>query len=407
MNIFSILAVNAPKDLWTILINWVLGAVGNYGWTILLVTLLVKLVLSPLDFWIKLSTKKQTLVQKKCAPQIAKLKKRFASSPEQLRIQTQSIYKREGLNMGTSCIVMLLNMILTSVIFISFFASLREVSAYQVINQYEKIEQSYEITFKTSAIDYSSDDSITAETYDTWVLDVEKANEFINQEGVDSNSDEYKNKLAFLETAEEITNFANKRGLDAALQTWKANKDTWLWVENIWVADATTPPLPTYSGLKSTAKNGGYGGYVEEHINEVVYTNISNHIGNNAERNKNGYFILPILIAALTFASQWIADLHNKLKNKKAQTLAKATDQVQGSMKAMKIIMPIIMAGFAFTSSASFGIYLLASTIATLVFGEVIAIFVNKLTKKKQEEVEEALAKEANRMIKKGKLQEN
>ena len=64
------------------------------------------------------------------------------------------------------------------------------------------------------------------------------------------------------------------------------------------------------------------------------------------------------------------------------------------------------MVGFAFSSSACFGLYLIASSIASIAFGEIIAIIVNKLTKNKQKEVEDVLEKEANRLIKKGKLQE-
>ena len=58
-----ILGVNSPGGLWSILINWMHSGIGNFGWTILLVTLLVKLVVSPLDFWVKLNTKKQNLIQ--------------------------------------------------------------------------------------------------------------------------------------------------------------------------------------------------------------------------------------------------------------------------------------------------------------------------------------------------------
>lgn len=72
----------------------------------------------------------------------------------------------------------------------------------------------------------------------------------------------------------------------------------------------------------------------------------------------------------------------------------------------MKIVMPIIMLTFVLTSSASFGIYILASNIASIAIGEIISLIINKLTKKKQAEVEEYLEKEANRLIKKGKLQE-
>ena len=60
---------------------------------------------------------------------------------------------------------------------------------------------------------------------------------------------------------------------------------------------------------------------------------------------------------------------------------------------------------FVLSSSASFGIYLLASNVASIALGEIINLLVNKFTKIKRLEVEEFLEKEADRLIKKGKLQ--
>lgn len=389
MNIISLLAVSAPKDLWTIIINWVQGAIGNYGWTILLFTILVKLAMSPLDFMVKLNTKKQNLIQKKCSPQIAKLQKRFASSPEQLKIQTQAIYKREGMKMGTSCIVMLLNMVLTMVVFFSLFGSLKKVSAYEVINQYETIEATYTEEF----VSY-----LGKKTGNASIVDEKSANDWIAS--LDENDPNYL-------TDRQIISDATKSASTAVLKEWKDVKASWLWVQNVWVADATTSPLPTYDGLLSIADGGKYKSYVEENIDEETYSKISTIISKESGNSKNGYYILPILAGVLTFLSQMVMDLHNKLKNKKAQKLANASDATGSSMKILKIIMPIIMIGFALSSSASFGIYLIASSLASIAIGEIVSIIINKMTKKQQQQVEEALEKEANRLIKKGKLQEN
>lgn len=408
MNVISLLAVSAPKDLWTIIINWIQGAFDNYGWTILVFTILVKLVMSPLDFMVKYSNKKQQLIQKKCSPQIAKLKKKFGSNQEQLRIQTQAIYKREGLKMGSSCIIMLVNMIAVWVVFFTLFASLREVSAYQVINQYETIEQSYDDKFKSTAINFSDTDNITAENYDTWLDDVADARAYISSTDADSSTEEYQNKLAIVEHADNVAFEANKQALNSALETWEKINDDWLWVENIWLEDATTSSFPTYDKLLSIAKDGGYKTYVEENIDKTSYTTISSYISKNTSQSKNGYFITPILVGLLTLLSQLVSELHTKLKNKKAQKLATISGDASSamSMKMMKIIMPIIMIFFAFSSSTSFGIYLIGSSIASLAIGEVTSLIINKLTKKQQQEVEEVLEKEANRLIKKGKLQE-
>ena len=393
MNVLTFIAAKAPKDLWIIIINWIQGAISNYGWTILLFTLLIKLLMSPLDFLVKLSNKKQTLIQKKCSPQVAKLKKKFGANQEQLRIQTQALYKREGLNMGTGCIIMLVNMIAIWAVFFTLFDSLRKVSAYEVITQYETIEQSYEGEYVRYLSEKVGDPEIdTIEEADAWYV--------ANVEGQES-SPNYVDNL-------KIITDANVSAGKVACKTWNEVKEDWLWVQNIWVADSTTAPLPTYDKLLSIAKDGGYKAYVEQNIDKNEYITIRNAVTESSSRTKNGYFLVPIIVGLLTFLSQVIADLHNKLKNKKAQTLATASgDASMGStMKMMKIVMPVIMVLFAFSSSTSFGIYLLASSIASIATGEVISLIVNKMTKKQQEEVEAVLEKEANRQIKKGKLQE-
>jgi hypothetical protein len=169
MNILSFLSVSAPKSLWITLIEWIQSGIGNLGWTIILVTALIKLVTTPLDFWVKFNTKKQTLIQQKCAPQVAKLQKKFGNDRNALNLQTQSLYKREGLNMKSGCIVMLINTILSFAIFITFYNDLRKYSAYEAINQYEQIEQACKTELKSQIVNYKpNDDFVTVEDYEKW-----------------------------------------------------------------------------------------------------------------------------------------------------------------------------------------------------------------------------------------------
>lgn len=393
MNDLILSALKAPNDLWSKLIYWINGAFGNFGWTILFVTLLVKLIMTPLDFMVKYSNKKQTLIQKKLSPQIAKIKKKFGSNEQQIRIQTQSLYKREGLKAGASCLVMVVNMLATMLVFFTFYSSLKKVSAYEMINQYQTLEQTMETKYVSSLRDKTQDDTIvdSSSAY-TWYEN--------NITNGDASTDEYQTNLTYHKQAEQDA-------LNEMLATWESSKDSWLWVSNIWVADAPTSPLANYDKLLSTGSNGGYETYIKENIDKDSYNKISSTITRDADRAKNGFYITTIIVGLLSFLSQWIADLHTKLKNKKAQKLATVSDPSQTTMKVMKIIMPLIMVGFALTSATSFGLYLIASSIASIVFGEITALIINKLTKKQQEEVETELEKEANRLIKKGKLQEN
>lgn len=395
MNILSLLSsVEAPSSLWVTLINWIKSGVGNLGWTIILVTVLVKLVTTPLEFWVKYNTKKQTLVQQKCAPQVAKLQKKFGNDRQTLQVQTQSLYKREGLDMRTGCIVMLLNMILSFTIFITFYNDLRKVSAYEAINQYEQIEASYDETFAQRFADYSSEDDIdTVQKAKDWKANYDKLS-----------AEEQKTAKAQYEAA---YNYANGYASADAKKTWSEIKKTssWLWIQNIWVADSTTRAFPSYDTLVSMC-SGDNKTYVEENINSTKYDSLATIVVEDADRTNNGYYVLPVLAGLITFLSQYISDLHNKLKNKKANKLAKsANDQMGASMKIMKFVMPVIMIIFTLTTSASFGLYILASNISSITLGELTTLIINALTKKKRLEVEEELEKEANRLIKKGKLE--
>jgi len=398
MNLFSVLsAVTAPKSLWVTLINWIQRSVGNLGWTIILVTVLIKLVTTPLDFWVKLSSKRQTLLQQKCAPQVAKLQKKFGNNRQAMQTQTQALYKREGLDMRSGCIVMLINTILSFTIFITFYKDLQKVSAYEAIHQYEQIETTYADTYYTEFINANSDDEFTTvKSVDEW-FDSYNAME----EGAAKDAEYARVK--------PIMDKATKEASDAAVEYWKNNKSrsSWLWIQNIWVADGTQKAFPTYNALKSIVKSSGYTNYMNENINQADYDRIANLISENAPRQNNGYFVLPILAGVITFLSQFVAELHTRLKNKKANKIAKeASSSTASTMKIMKIVMPIIMVIFTLSASASFGLYILASNIATMALGEITTLIVDALTKKRRLEVEAELEKEANRLIKKGKFKE-
>lgn len=412
MNFLSVLSsVSKPKSLWVTLIDWIQSGVGNLGWTIIWVTVLIKLVTLPLDFWVKFNTKRQTLIQQKCAPQVAKLQKKFGNDRQTLQRQSQALYKREGLDMRSGCIVMLINTILTFTIFITFYNDLRKVSAYEAINQYEQIEATYTQEYKDAYIDKSS----STYAFKNWT-EVEAKNAEVKKgyEDLKTMSDgaEKTAKKAELDEIQakldSFAKYATEVGSDKAVEYWKTHKkdSSWLWIQNIWVSDSTSKAFPFYDSLKSIAKDTGYTDYVKN-IKEANYNKIATLISENAPRENNGYYILPILAGAITFLSQYISELHTRLKNKKANKLAKeANSSTASTMKVMKIVLPIVMVIFTLTASASFGLYILASNIATMAFGELTTLLIDVLTKKKRLEVEESLEKEANRLIKKGQFKE-
>ena len=76
INIWDLLVI---KPL-TFIINAIYSVVPNYGWTIILFTLAVKLILIPLNIKSQRAMKKQQKIQ----PVIAELQKKYANDKEKL-----------------------------------------------------------------------------------------------------------------------------------------------------------------------------------------------------------------------------------------------------------------------------------------------------------------------------------
>ena len=303
--------------------------------------------------------------------------------------------------MFTSITIQLVNMILTMVIFFTFFGSLRDMSAYEAVNQYESVESAYSDTFYAEMMDkYSNIES--AEQAEVWIGQYQDKDKYIEAHTGATEED----WLAFVDANKDTIKAITDKSSKAAIDKWNDVKADWLWVKNIWVADGTVSPFPSYDELVKMADSAGkeYRSYVEENINKDNYNQIAGLIQSNETKN-NGFFILAVLAGVITYLSQFISDRHNKLKNKKAKLISDQANPTGTAMKVMKIMLPILMVTFVLTSSASFGIYMLASNVSSIALGELVSLVVNAMTKKKQLEVEETLAKEADRLIRKGKLQ--
>lgn len=437
-------AVSAPTGLWPTIMNWIESSVVNYGWVIILFTLLIKACLSPMDLLIKFNTKKTTLVQQKLAPQIARINKRCGDDKQQAQMQTQALYKKEGFNVFGSCIITLINLVVTMVVFFTLFASLREMSAYKAINQYAKMEEAYVSTLEVqtkqnfisqlnsglsgSGKTYESEFKVvfegdgtdenkgyfyyyfTTETSEEITTKQEELNIYLNNiannpDYVDPTTSQGKTLFEILELAQTQ---ATQNATSSAYEVWKEVKDSWLWIENIWVADSYKSPLPTYSDLESIAsssKNSEYKEYVSN-INEDLYKTVTASVHSQNSR-WNGYFILAVLSAGLTFLSQWLTEFMQKSKNKKVNDLVAQSNQQTGTMKFMKIFLPLMMVVFVLTSSASFGLYIVASSLISMIISTLTSLIVNACYKKKEEKIITALEREAIKSMKKNKRQEN
>ena len=103
------------------------SVVNNYGWSIVVFTVLIKLVLFPLDFKSRKSMRKMQTVQ----PEVTKLQKKYANDKEKLNQKTMELYKREKVNPMAGCVPLLLTM----PILFAMFAAMRLIANTELAKQ--------------------------------------------------------------------------------------------------------------------------------------------------------------------------------------------------------------------------------------------------------------------------------
>lgn len=101
------------NDFLVAILNGINSVIHNYGWSMVVFTLLIKLVLLPLDYKSRKSMRRMTKLQ----PQIAKLQKKYANDKEKLNQKSAELYRREGINPMSGCLPMLVSMVILFIMF--------------------------------------------------------------------------------------------------------------------------------------------------------------------------------------------------------------------------------------------------------------------------------------------------
>ena len=109
------------------ILAWINSWVGSWGWSMVVFTVMIRLVLTPLDIKSRVSMRKTTKLQ----PQLQVLQKKYANDKEKLNAKTAELYKKEHINPLSSCLPLLL----TWPILIAVFAAMRMVANKELLVQ--------------------------------------------------------------------------------------------------------------------------------------------------------------------------------------------------------------------------------------------------------------------------------
>lgn len=425
-----LLSVAEPSGFWITIIRAFENVTNNYVLAIIFLTVVIKLIWTPIDTFNRRSQQKMSQTQAKMQPELDAINKKYAKDPNLLKQKQNEVYKKYNSKSMGGCFLMLVFMALNLTIFFTLFSGLNVMGAYKISESYDYLKYSYanvlEVTNK-----YIGDEPSKAEIFNNpenlvYRIEVDETNpenmeivllqlngesetelarseyktdfsttetEIVDsqeQTVVTETTNEYLNAIltkfdgiVLKETAIEgsdetekytLTNAVTDTSSSFIVERYQSNKESFLWIDNIWISDSPfNQSIVDYKGYESQIGAGN----VEEG-EETIYNAFMPNLQAKQSR-VNGYFILPILCI---LASVLTTLLSTRLGRKKGE---KAPNQ----NKWLAIIMPIIFGVFALFYNSVFAIYMLTSqvmTAVTLPVQNVVLRAIDNRKKKKEEE---------------------
>ena len=83
------------------------SVIHSYGWSMILFTLIVKLLILPLDYKSRKGMRRMSAIQ----PEMQRLQKKYADDKEKLNRKMAELYRREGVSPTSGCLPMILSMV--------------------------------------------------------------------------------------------------------------------------------------------------------------------------------------------------------------------------------------------------------------------------------------------------------
>lgn len=328
-------------------IQWMYSWIGNYGWTVVVFTVLLKILTFPLDIWQRVLAKKNAIITKELQPLLANVDKQYPNNPQQQNAEKQKLMKKMGYSPASSCLPLLVTM----AIFMVMFSGLNSYSAYINVQNYVDLEAEY------------------LSTYDAAIAEGKTAEEAI-----------------------EI-------GKDAVVIYFEEEiQEPFLWINNIWrpdtweniMIDANSfesggsglaaledgNPLykPRYNTIRDAVLEGNPGYFASYNDDGSMARNDDGSL----KAGWNGLILLPILAMGIMFLSSWISQKQNS-------TSASQSDPSQKSAKMMMFMMPIIFGIFGFFYTAAFSVYLVSNSLWSVLINLATNGWVNNLAAKSAE----------------------
>ena len=164
MDLLNAVTLVKPLGFWPGIIYGMEGAVGNYALALILVTIIIKLIMVPLDFVNRYTSKKSARKQAEIKPELDKINAKYANDKNLLNQKTMELYKAHNYNITGTCFGMLAYLVLTMVVFWTLFGALNNISAYKIGDQYLQVRKEYFAVYEID-VDSLADEQTVMDAY--------------------------------------------------------------------------------------------------------------------------------------------------------------------------------------------------------------------------------------------------
>lgn len=343
------LSVAEPNGMWESIIKWIQGGVGNYALTIILLTIGIKLLLLPLDFYQKYIAKVNGKKQAKLQPELDKINAKYGHNKDLLNQKTMELYRRENYNIVGTCFGMLINLVLTMVIFFTLFSGINKMQYYTIDKEYNTLTNTY---ITTVAENYTGNRS------DIFTTD--------------------ENNVEHFNWNFELDATIKAQAEQAVLNKYNDIKTSFLWIKNVWIPDSYKEVIPDYSGYLKITNQKESGDETIKNLEKIKYNTVMSPLINKYEGQWNGLLLLPVLSIATSVLSTLIPVWMEKAKCKR-RGIAFVQQQQN---KTMLVIMPLILGVFTLFYSAVFGLYIVVGSIIGLITSPLMTVCIDAVESK-------------------------
>jgi YidC/Oxa1 family membrane protein insertase len=120
--------MGAITNFMKIILEWINSGVHNYGWSIVIFTVVFRFVLLPLDIKSKVDMRKYQKQINKLKPKLDEINRKFANDPQKKQAKTAELYKQENVSMLGGC-KGCIPILLQYPLLIAFFAVFRDLAS--------------------------------------------------------------------------------------------------------------------------------------------------------------------------------------------------------------------------------------------------------------------------------------